>query len=273
MARIDTLANFLTDIATAIKAKTGKTDSITPANFDTEINSIETGSGGVYAPRHISFRSYTGTELDYETQNIDTSNVTDMSYMFASANMTELDLSGFNVSNVTTMEYMFQNASNLTTIKTGNWTANNVAKLNYAFQNCSKLTNLDLSSCSFKSLWNMACMCQNCSVLETLNLSSINTAINSIERLGYNCRYLKTIDLSSLPMAYTCSSAFEYCTSLELLDMRSFDFSSISSRTRMFEGVPTDCEIIVKDDTQKEWFTTNYSTLTNVKTVAEYEGG
>lgn len=46
MARIDTLANFLTDVATAIKSKTGKTDAITPANFDTEINSIEVGGGG-----------------------------------------------------------------------------------------------------------------------------------------------------------------------------------------------------------------------------------
>ena len=44
MARIDTLANFLTDIAAAIKAKTGKTDPITPANFDTEITNISTGA-------------------------------------------------------------------------------------------------------------------------------------------------------------------------------------------------------------------------------------
>lgn len=43
MARIDTLANFLTDVATAIKTKTGKTDPITPANFDTEIKNIEAG--------------------------------------------------------------------------------------------------------------------------------------------------------------------------------------------------------------------------------------
>ena len=51
MARIDTLANFITDIATAIKAKTGKTDPITPANFDTEINSIQGGdSGDTLAP-------------------------------------------------------------------------------------------------------------------------------------------------------------------------------------------------------------------------------
>lgn len=43
MARIDTLANFLTDVATAIKSKTGKTGTITPANFDTEIQSISGG--------------------------------------------------------------------------------------------------------------------------------------------------------------------------------------------------------------------------------------
>lgn len=46
MARIDTLANFLTDVAAAIKSKTGKTNAITPANFDTEINSIEAGGSG-----------------------------------------------------------------------------------------------------------------------------------------------------------------------------------------------------------------------------------
>lgn len=47
MARIDTLANFLTDVASAIKEKTGKTDTITPANFDTEIASIESGGSSV----------------------------------------------------------------------------------------------------------------------------------------------------------------------------------------------------------------------------------
>ena len=45
MARINTLANFLTDVANAIRSKTGKTGKITPANFDVEINDITTGSG------------------------------------------------------------------------------------------------------------------------------------------------------------------------------------------------------------------------------------
>lgn len=43
MARIDTLGNFLTDVATAIREKKGTTDTIPASDFDTEIASIETG--------------------------------------------------------------------------------------------------------------------------------------------------------------------------------------------------------------------------------------
>ena len=43
MADTSNLTQFLTDVATAIKEKTGKTDKIPAANFDTEIASIETG--------------------------------------------------------------------------------------------------------------------------------------------------------------------------------------------------------------------------------------
>ncbi len=43
MARINTLTNFLNDVADSIRAKTGGTADITPANFDTEIASISTG--------------------------------------------------------------------------------------------------------------------------------------------------------------------------------------------------------------------------------------
>lgn len=50
MARIDTLTNFLTDIANAIRTKKGTKDPIQAANFDTEIASIEIGGeGGIVA--------------------------------------------------------------------------------------------------------------------------------------------------------------------------------------------------------------------------------
>ena len=46
MARIDTLANFLTDVAAAIKEKTGNTNNIKASDFDMQILSITAGPGG-----------------------------------------------------------------------------------------------------------------------------------------------------------------------------------------------------------------------------------
>lgn len=46
MARIDNLTNFLEDIATSIREKKGTEGTILAENFDKEILSIETGSGG-----------------------------------------------------------------------------------------------------------------------------------------------------------------------------------------------------------------------------------
>lgn len=43
MARINNLSNFLTDVADSIRSKTGKTALIPCADFDTEIESIQTG--------------------------------------------------------------------------------------------------------------------------------------------------------------------------------------------------------------------------------------
>ena len=43
MARIDTLINFLTDVAAAIKAKKGDSTLIPAADFDTEIANLPSG--------------------------------------------------------------------------------------------------------------------------------------------------------------------------------------------------------------------------------------
>ena len=43
MARTDTLGNFLTDVADAIRAKKGTTDTIVASDFDTEITNLPSG--------------------------------------------------------------------------------------------------------------------------------------------------------------------------------------------------------------------------------------
>ena len=196
MARTDTLGHFLTDVANSIRNKKGTTDTIIASNFDTEIDSIETGLGK-YAPRYISFYQYQGTELDYEISTIDTSNVTNMSNMFTScSNLTSLDLSIFDTNNVINMSYMFSA--------------------------CSSLTSLDLSSFNTSSVTNMSSMFRNCSKLTNLNISN-------------------------------------------------FDFTKVISYSNIFDNVPSNCEIIVKDDTSKEWVLAIRSDFINVKTVVEKE--
>jgi surface protein len=73
--------------------------------------------------------------------NINTSDVTDMSHMFeGNGHLTILDLSGLNTANVTNMNRLFSGCGNLTTIFVNNtWNTSNVNSSEYMFYNCSKL--------------------------------------------------------------------------------------------------------------------------------------
>ena len=75
-----------------------------------------------------------------------TSNVTDMRYMFAGCSgLTSLDLSGWNISNVYFMSGMFHNCSKLTSLNLSSFDTSNVAYMDGMFFGCDSLTFLDLS--------------------------------------------------------------------------------------------------------------------------------
>ena len=248
MARTDTLRHFLTDIANSIRNKKGTTDTIIASNFDTEIDSIET-SVGKYAPRFISFRDYNKMDLDYEISNIDTSNVTDMRSMFNGCTyLTSLDLSNFNTSNVTDMNSMFNGCQNLTSLILSNFDTSNVRDMNSMFYNCKNLTSLDLSSFNTSNVTDMRSMFLNCKNLTSLDLSNFDTS--------------NVMDMSSM---------FQSCSNLTYLDIRNFYFTKEIYNRNMFYKVPSNFEIIVKDDTAKEWILATRKDLTNVKTVVEKE--
>lgn len=180
MARIDTLTNFITDIAAAIKVKTGKNDPITPANFDSEINSIETG-GSVetdekYTPRYIRFQGYKGDELNYELKNIDFSNLTSFAYMFNScSNMTSIDLTKYNIPAVESFEYAFYNCYHLTELKFGDVDASKIKSMSYIFRECKELKRIDLSSWTkAKTLSSISYAFYNCLALEYLDIRCID---------------------------------------------------------------------------------------------------
>ena len=206
---------------------------------------------------------------------IDTSECTTFNSLFYKNKFTNIDVSTFDLSSVTNCGSMFYGCTNLTDLDLSNWQPTKVVSLTYMFYGCSALTTLKLWNVPVsEEVTTLKQMFYECKKLTSIDMSWLTGSnITTVETIFSNCSRLESIDLSNFntTKSINCSSMFSYCTALKHLDMRSFDFSKVSTKTSMFSYVPTDCEIIVADDTQKDWFATNFSTLTNVKTVAELE--
>lgn len=211
------------------------------------------GSGGEIAPPY-----YVHNYLDkIIMKNVTMGKQVDRARQFISrmTHLEEIDVSGLTFNNgIIDCTSMFYSNVLMTTFKMFNCNFNKTTSMSFMFQKCRSITDLDLPqinagssvSCNYNGMFD------NCTALVNLNLPNL---------LIYNSNS-------------NCASMFNGCTSLQHLDMRKFEFSKITNanyRAGMFTGVPTDCEIIVKNSTEKDWFTTNFPSLTNVKTVSEYE--
>lgn len=235
--------------------------------------------GGKYAPRFISFGNYSGTDLDYEVANLDTSNITNMKEMFYyCTNLEELDLSSFDTSNVTNMEGMFYYCSQLTSSDLSSFDTSKVTNMRSMFVNCGNLTSLDVSNFNTSNVTDMYSMFDQCSKLKTLNLVNFDTSkVTNMSSMFRNYAYYKeaSLDLSTFNTSNVTnmSRMFYACRYLTSLDIRNFTFDKVTNYDYMFNDVPADCLIIVKSDTERNWILTNgRSDLTNIKTVAELEG-
>lgn len=163
-------------------------------NVEVSVN-VEGSGGGKYAPRYISFYNYNGTSLKDELDNLDTSNISDMSDMFyGCSKVTELDVSNFNTSQLNGTRSMFYGCSSLTKINFGNFDASEVTTLQEMFRNCTSLVELDLSTFISKKATTTRYMFGGCSKLEKLNLSGIDTSNMLSGTYTFNgCTSLKTL--------------------------------------------------------------------------------
>ena len=136
------LTQLQTDKTTLVTNLVAKgVDATNDETFTTLVPKVASIQGGSkYAPRYISFYNYSGTELNEEIANLDTSNITSMYAMFSSCiSLQTVDLSNFDTSKVTDMSTMFQNCYELTTIL-GIISADNVKNINAMFDSCNHLT-------------------------------------------------------------------------------------------------------------------------------------
>lgn len=226
-------------------------------------------------------------------ENLDTSEVTDMSYMFTDGSQyTDLDLSSFDTSNVTTMSGMFLNCSKLTNLNLANFDTKNVVKLTNLFNGCSAIENINLSSFDTSNVTKMYAMFGNCKNLKNVNLKNFDTSkVTDMEAMFFNCKSLSKIDLSNFNtssverlkrMFVNCEllteldlsnfktenllnveTMFSGCKLLKKIDMRNATFDKVQNYNYMLDTLPSDVTIIVKDDTQKEWLSSKFPERAN----------
>ena len=129
------------------------------------------------------------TGLEY----LNTSEVTDMSFMFSECNtVTSLDLSGFNTSSVTDMRSMFQWCNALTSLDLSGFNTSHVTDMSWMFNHCIQLTSLDLGDFNTSRVTDMSGMFATCYALETIYVGdewSMAAVINS-DDMFYNSRNL-----------------------------------------------------------------------------------
>ncbi|MBR3353702.1 DUF285 domain-containing protein [Candidatus Saccharibacteria bacterium] len=189
----------------------------------------------IFLPSDSSFMFYMFNNLS-EISGIsdwDTSNATNMSYMFynagSSATTFTLALSSWNTSNVTDMSYMFMNAgSSATTWSIGDlssWNTSNVTNMSYMFFNAGYSA----------TTWSIG------------DLSSWNTSnVTDMRRMFYYAGYSVTTwsigDLSSwntsnvTDMSYMFNSAGNSATTWSVGNLSSWNTSSVTDMSYMFSG-------------------------------------
>jgi hypothetical protein len=241
MARIDNLTNFLTDVATAIKDKTGKADTITPANFDTEIASIQSGGGDT--TREDGLIDGTLTELsndritkvrdglfykgEYSSNTkLKSVNLPNAKEVCSKAFYKCTALTTVNLPNVTTIwDSTFYECSSITNL--------NIPKLTTiqgmsGFESCSNITNLDLPNLSGIS---SKTFCY-CSKLVSVDFPKVQTvAMNAFQ----GCIALTTVNLPLVTEIGTY--AFSSCSNLGKVILRSETVCTLNG-TNAFNSTP-----------------------------------
>lgn len=256
MARTDSLGNFLTDVADAIREKKGTSESIQASDFDTEIESIS-GGGDV--------SEYFNTEPESVT------NSSSHSWIYTDYFKKLGDIIIPN--NVTNLSYLCHNWLGDSAPKI--IFNNNVTNTNYIFKNNTYVKKLDVSGFNTSNFVNFIEIFSSCQFLtEIVGINNWNVSnAQRFTSLFENCARLERIDLSNweAPSLNTTSRMFVMCSQLKFIDVRKLNFTNVTSYSNMFNGVPSDCLIIVKDQVNKDWFASKFSSLTNVQTVEEYE--
>ena len=178
--------------------------------------------------------------VELDVSNFDTSKVTDMNSMLsACTTLTELDVSNFDTSNVTDMSWMFYNSTNLIDLNLSTFNTSNVTDMSYMFNSCYSLTKLDVSNFDTSNVTDMMGMFARSSSLTELNVSNFDTSnVTDMSYMFSYCYSLTKLDVSNFDTSNVVDMGrmFIDCRGLTELDVSNFDTSKVANMNNMFNG-------------------------------------
>jgi surface protein/YD repeat-containing protein len=136
-------------------------------------------------------------------ENIDTSQVTNMSGMFSGVSgLTELDVSGWDTSRVTNMSNMFSGMGNLIELDVSDWDTSLVTNMSGMFSSASGLTELDVSGWDTSRVTNMSHMFSGTSSLTSLDLTNwdVSRATSTASNSGMRSMFRGMTSLRELTL-------------------------------------------------------------------------
>ena len=177
------------------------------------------------------------------SKGVDTSNVTDMGYMFnACEALTDLDISCFDTSNVTNMQWMFRNCESLTHLDISNFNTSKVTNMQWMFSYCDALASLDISNFDTSNVANMSSMFSN-SKFMSLDLSNFDTGnVADMSHMFDTCSNLASLNLVSFDTskATDMTAMFQHCTALATINVTENKCSTAQAKTSyMFNNCGT----------------------------------
>ena len=206
--------------------------NITKVVFDTTFADARPTSTSLW------FESFSALTDIEGMKNLNTQDVTDMSYMFRGCIwLTNLDLSNFVTSNVTNMRWMFYDCSHLTSLDVSNFDTSNVTDMIYMFSGCSGLTSVVVSNFDTSNVTDMRGLFAWCSGLTSLDVSNFDTSnVTDMSNMFNGCRGLTSLDVSNFDTSNVTNmrGLFAWCSGLTSLDVSNFDTSNVTDIVGMF---------------------------------------
>jgi surface protein len=228
----------LTSLGDKIREKTGRNKLMSIDEMASAINGISTGGSGEVPKVDMLqqlvdngyssslFSKYPGSDLSF-ISGLDTSGVTDMSYMFSNCTVLT-SIPQLNTSNATDMSHMFYWCYALTSIPQLN--TSNVTDMSDMFTACKVLATIPLLDTS--SVTKMSNMFTSCSALTSIPQLNTSKVTNMIQMFS-SCSSLKTIPQLDTSEVTTMSGMFTSCSALTSIPQ--LNVGKVTSMNKMFQ--------------------------------------